>query len=380
MIHGINRGCRSKPRPTDSALLQGELSTDSVRGLVGTLARGSPLAIPQKLSRRHFVKYGASSLAMASIVAKAQTASLPLGRVGSAVTAAPEQEATPINAATDAASHLMVDVRIDGNGPYHFVVDTGADRTILASEVALELGLGRGERVMLKGVVRAVPTETVSIRTMTFGSITKRKLMVPTLSRSLLDADGYLGLDFLDGHRVTFDFEKHLLQVSEPRARFSANWVRENEARIRASGPSGHLQALDCMVDGTPATAFIDSGAEVSAANEPLLAALARRNPSFGEMGSIRLIDITGGEILGKVAMVKKISLTAALTFTDCPLVIADFLVFDVWGLRQRPAMLIGMNLLRQFKRVSIDYGLQELRFDLAADRSPPKPLITMLD
>lgn len=326
------------------------------------------------------MKYGASSLAIASIVAKAQTASPPVGRVGSAITAPSDQDTARINAATDAASHLLVEVRVNDNGPYHFVVDTGADRTILASEVAVELGLSHGEKVMLKGVVRALLTETVSIRTMTFGSITKRHLMVPTLSRSLLDADGYLGLDFLDGHRVTFDFQNHLLQVSEPRARFSANWVRENEARIRASGSSGHLQALDCIVDGIPATAFIDSGAEVSAANEPLLAALARRNPSFGEMGSIRLIDITGGEILGKVAMVNKIRLTAALTFTDCPLVIADFLVFDAWGLRQRPALLIGMNLLRQFARVSIDYRLQELRFDLAAYSSPPKPLITMVD
>ena len=326
------------------------------------------------------MKYGASSLAMASILAKAQTASPPFGSVGSAVTAAPEQDPTPINAATDAANHLMVDVRINGHGPYHFVVDTGADRTILASEVAVELGLSRGEQVMLRGVVRAVLTEAVSILTMTFGSITKRHLTVPTLSRSLLDADGYLGLDFLDRHRVTFDFRNHLIQVNEPRARFSANWVRENEARIRASGSSGHLQALDCMVDGVPATAFIDSGAEVSAANEPLLAALGRRNPSFGEMSSIRLTDITGGEIEGKVAMVDKISLAAALTFTHCPLVIADFLVFDAWGLRQRPALLIGMNLLRQFGRVSIDYGLQELRFDLAAYRSPPRPLITMAD
>jgi hypothetical protein len=338
------------------------------------------LAILQKLSRRQFVKYGASSLAMASIVAKAQTASPPLGRVGSVISVAPDQDTARINAATDAARHLLVDVRINGNGPYQFVVDTGADRTILATEVAVELGLSHGEKVMLEGVVRGVLTETVSIRTISVGSITSRHLIVPTLSRSLLDADGYLGLDFLDGHRVTFDFKNHVLQVSKPRARFSANWVREDEARIRASGSSGHLQALDCMVDGIPATAFIDSGAEVSAANEPLLAALARRNPAFRETGDIHLIDITGGEILGKVAMVNKIRLTAALTFTDCPLVIADFLVFDVWGLRQRPALLIGMNLLRQFGRVSIDYGLQELRFDLAAYRSPPKPLITMVD
>ena len=318
---------------------------------------------------------------MASILAKAQTA----------VTAAPELDATgaaaavttpagtPVNAANDAANHLMVDVHINGHGPYHFVVDTGADRTILASEVAVELGLSHSEKVMLKGVVRAVLTETVAIRTMTFGSITKTHLTVPILSRSLLAADGYLGLDFLDGHRVTFDFRNHLLEISEPRGRFSANWVRETETRIRASGSSGHLQALDCMVDGVPATAFIDSGAEVTAANGPLLVALARRNPDFHEAGSIRLIDITGGEILGQVAMVNKISVTEGLIFTDCPLVIADFLVFDVWGLRQRPALLIGMNLLRQFGRVSIDYGLRELRFDLAY-RSLPKPLLTMVD
>jgi predicted aspartyl protease len=334
----------------------------------------------QKLSRRQLVKYGASSLAFASIMTKAHGVSPPLDWVESADTAVSDQNTSPIAAATDVASHLMVAVRIDGNGPYHFVVDTGADRTVLATEVAGELGLFHGEKVMLEGVVRAVLADTVSIRTLSFGSITRRHLVVPTLSRSLLDADGYLGLDFLDGHRVIFDFKNHTLQVSEPRAKFSASWARENEARIRASGSSGHLQALDCTVDGIPATAFIDSGAEVSAANAPLLAALARRNPTFGEIGTIRLIDITGGEILGKVAMVNKIQLTAALTFIDCPLVIADFRVFDVWGLRQRPALLIGMNLLRQFARVSVDYGLKELRFDLAAYRSPQKPLIAMVD
>ena len=333
----------------------------------------------QKISRRQLVKCGASSLALVSIMAKANRVSPPLDWVESAVTAVSDRDTSPITAATDAASHLKVAVRINGSGPYHFVVDTGADRTVLATEVAVELGLLHGEKVMLEGVVRAVLAETVSIRTLSFGSITCRHLVVPTLSRSLLDADGYLGLDFLNGHRVTFDFKNHVLQVSEPRARLSANWQRENEARIVTSGSSGHLQALDCTVDGVPATAFIDSGAEVSAANAPLLAALARRNPTFGEIGTTRLIDITGGEILGTVAMVNKIRFPE-LTFIDCPLVIADFLVFGVWGLRQRPALLIGMNLLRQFARVSIDYGLKEYRFDLAAYRSTQKPLITMLD
>src|SRR5258708_32852510 len=112
-----------------------------------------------------------------------------------------------MGAATDVESHLMVAVRIDGNGPYHFVVDTGADRTVLATEVADELGLSHGEKVKLEGVVRAVFADTVSIRTLSFGSITRRHLVVPTLPRALLDADGNLGLDCLDGHRLTFAFK-----------------------------------------------------------------------------------------------------------------------------------------------------------------------------
>src|SRR6202166_1892390 len=175
-------------------------------------------------------------------MAKANRVSPPLDWVESAVTAVSDRDTSPITAATDAASHLKVAVRINGSGPYHFVVDTGADRTVLATEVAVELGLLHGEKVMLEGVVRAVLAETVSIRTLSFGSITRRHLVVPTLSRSLLDADGYLGLDFLDGHRVIFDFKNHVLQVSEPRAKFSASWARENEARIGARGSAGALK------------------------------------------------------------------------------------------------------------------------------------------
>jgi hypothetical protein len=51
--------------------------------------------------------------------------------------------------------------------------------------------------------------------------------------------------------------------------------------------------------------------------------------------------------------------------------VIADLQVFDIWGLSPKPALLIGMNYLRQFLIVSIDYGLKEIRFDLASLVSP---------
>ena len=99
-------------------------------------------------------------------------------------------------------------------------------------------------------------------------------------------------------------------------------------------------------------------------------AALASRNPAYGNLGPVSLTDVTGGETLGNFTMAKKIQIME-VEFTDCPLVIADFKVFDLWGLAQRPALLIGMNYLVQFSKVSIDYGLKELRFDRASLSAP---------
>ena len=289
----------------------------------------------------------------------------PPGAASSLRTGPLPQDAAAIAAATDAAQHLRVSVQIDGNGPYRFVVDTGADRSVLAADVAAALGLLRGGRVMMEGVVRAVAAETVTMHELSFGPVKCRNLLVPILPRSMLEADGYLGLDTLDGHLVTFDFKNHTLRVSEPRSRLGAFWVKRDESRIRTSGSSGHLRAVGCSVDGVAATAFIDTGAEVSAGNSSLLAALTRRRRARYNIEAIPLTDITGGQISGDVTMVDKIQLMD-LEFTSCPLVIADFQIFDVWGLHDHPALLIGMNFLRQFSKVSIDYGLKELRFDLA--------------
>jgi predicted aspartyl protease len=314
-------------------------------------------------SRRRFLKIGASTLAFTSIMSRAQSL-LPSPDSGTADTPAATQDTLPLAASTDTANHLTVNVQIDGRGPYRFVVDTGADRSVLAADVAAELNLSRGQSVLMEGVVREVAADTVLVDELSIGSIKCRHRVVPILPRSMLQADGYLGLDALDGHRVIFDFKNRTLQVIAPRSRWGAVLLRANETRIRTSGSSGHLRAVDCTVDGVTATAFIDTGAEVSAANSMLLSALARGGPTIYRSRTIPLTDVTGGEISGHATIVDKIQLQD-VQFTNCPLVIADFRIFDVWGLQRRPALLIGMNFLRQFSKVSIDYGLKELRFDL---------------
>ncbi len=42
----------------------------------------------------------------------------------------------------------------------------------------------------------------------------------------------------------------------------------------------------------------------------------------------------------------------------------ADMHVFDVWGLKDTPALVLGMDLLSQFEQVSLDFGRSRVRFD----------------
>jgi hypothetical protein len=62
----------------------------------------------------------------------------------------------------------------------------------------------------------------------------------------------------------------------------------------------------------------------------------------------------------------------------NVPVVYADMHVFDIWGLKTTPALVIGMDLLTQFETVSLDFGRSQVRFDVAEPRrlqAPPGKL-----
>jgi predicted aspartyl protease len=286
--------------------------------------------------------------------------------------AAPRHDATPeisdgntLAAHTDIGRRMTVSVLVNGRGAYQFVVDTGADRSIIAEDIAQALNLTRGGTVLLNGLVRQVASSTVEVQSLSIGSITRTDLSLPILPRTLLQGDGYLGLDVLADSRVTFDFARHTVELGIPHSplRSLLGWF--NDVRVRSGGHLGHLRAAGCRVDDVPATAFVDTGAEVSAGNRALLEALTGLHGGYSEMGMLRLTGVTGGAILGHVVSTSVIHIQD-LKFTAGNLVIADLPVFDIWGLGKEPALLIGMNYLRQLARMSIDYRFKEIRFSLA--------------
>ncbi len=301
------------------------------------------------LSRRRFVACTAASVATVPWMANADPGS------GSFVAGA-----------SDAGNRLTIPVHIAGRGPFQFVVDTGADRTVLADDVAGALGLARGAPVSVQGIARSVDAQTVRLDDLTFGTEVVGALEAPVLPHAWLDADGFLGLNAIDRRRVAFDFRRQTLTISGSHHVQGFNIVRPDESVVSVDGYSGRLRAVNCRVDGVHTYAFIDSGAEVSVGNTALLNALLEHSPAYARQETAQLTGVTGGVVIGRVTRVGQVHV-GGFTFSDDGLVIADLQVFDLWGLTNRPALFIGMDVLRRFAQVVIDYGRKEYRFEFAS-------------
>lgn len=301
-------------------------------------------------------------------------ASFPFAARGQQATAgatlqAPSDPASAqLAARTDAASHLSIAVGIKGR-TFRFVVDTAAERTVIADDVAQALGLIPGAPVSLNGLAGRMAVPTVVAETMEFGPFHRNAVLMPVLPRALLAADGYLGLDVIDGTCVTFDFRNSVLRIDAPGTLDDS--PAGVAARVRLTGSKGYLRVADCLVDSVAASAFIDTGAEVSVGNVSLFNALQQRNKGLVETGAMVLTGVTGGEIRADVIPVDRIRLQG-IAFTHGTLAISDVPDFQTWRLAIRPALLIGMDYLRQFARVAIDYRAKRVQFELSA--APPRP------
>jgi len=260
---------------------------------------------------------------------------------------------------------------INGHGPYRFMVDTGAERTVIADELAARLALPRGRRVLVQGIIRREPASLVEIRELRMGSLVSPRLQVPTLPRVMLGVDGFLGLDVLDHRRVVFDFLAETLTITKPQGFFSWLFTHGDQLRVRTMGTSGRLRSTDCIIDRVHAAAFFDTGAEVSIINGPLYAALQHLDAAPKQRAATELLTgVTGGSVEGVTTVLNMVTLgDLILTFT--PAVVADLPTFALWGLGRQPALLVGMDCLRRCSRFTIDYRRKEVHIEVASGPAP---------
>jgi predicted aspartyl protease len=254
----------------------------------------------------------------------------------------------------DRVGRVMAPIYVNGQGPFAFIVDTGASRSVLAPRLVGRLGLvADGSRPLdLRGMTGAASVASVAIDELRVGELRLRDQRLPSIvSAVLADADGILGVDGLRGMCLSASFVESRVSISRngcPKA--VRDWPRAH-----ASLKFGGLAVVRARVGGVRVQAIVDTGAERSLGNPELMRALGVQVPAGEQAVATQVLGATEHRVDGIIRRVPRIEL-GEFQVTDLDVTFGDLDVFRLWGLDREPAVVLGMDVLGQADGLAIDY------------------------
>jgi Aspartyl protease len=263
-----------------------------------------------------------------------------------------------INARKD-NTRMTVEVMVNGRGPYRFLVDSGADSSVVGLRIASDLQLPLGTPTVLHGTTASAVVGRVMVDELQLGAARIHNLELPALRETDLGGEGLIGIDALVEQRLMMDFEKRVIKAED--ARQPARMM-DGEIVVTARRRRGQLILTQVNAAGLPVEAVIDTGSEITIGNLALRDKLIRGNRK--KFVTVTAIGVTGVELDMQLARVGELQL-GSVTLRDVPIAFADVPPFTVFGLSKQPALLLGTDLLDTFRRVSLDFRSRKVRFQL---------------
>ncbi|WP_114228524.1 MULTISPECIES: aspartyl protease family protein [Sphingomonas] len=256
-------------------------------------------------------------------------------------------------------TRLSVEVRVNDRGPYRFIVDSGADSSVIGAGLARQLELPLGTPITLHGMTASAVVDRVRVGALTVGTTTVHDLQLPALSENDLGGAGIIGLDALVEQRLLMDLDRRLIKVEDARIP-----VRSfpGEIVVTARRRRGQLIMTGVRADSQRLDAIIDTGSEVSIGNVALRDKLIRNKRARFE--TLDMIGVTGVSMKIELAIVGELEIGPIL-LREVPIAFVDAPPFKLFGLADQPALLLGTDLMEKFRRISLDFRARKVRFQL---------------
>ena len=256
-------------------------------------------------------------------------------------------------------TRLMVYVLVNGRGPYRFVVDSGADTSVVGLKIARDLQLPLGTPAILNATTSRNLVDRVLVDQLTLGPTTVTNLQLPALRELDVGGDGLIGIDALAKHRLMLDFDKRLIKVEDAA---KAPKYDPRDIVIVARRQRGQLILTQVKASRLSLDAVIDTGSEITIGNTALRDKLLRKGRTKFE--TVEATGVTGVTMKLQIARIDELQLGPVL-LRDVPIAFADVPPFKLFGLADEPALLLGTDILESFKRVSLDFKARKVRFQL---------------
>ena len=252
----------------------------------------------------------------------------------------------------DAAGRAVALISINGQGPFRFVIDTGANRSVLSQALATRLGLAPSGEGVVHSIDGAQPATLVNVESLSLGALHLSRGDTPVLDGPMLDGEhGLLGADGMAGRLLHIDFTKHCVEIYESAAQMSMQGWQSAPARMRF----GSLLLVPGEIMGVHVNVLIDTGSDISLANQKFRDALRGVAAQVIEYHNGRAFTFGRPIVLEQSVWTPTLRLGHTVV-GGVNAYVGDYHIFDFWGLQDEPTMLIGMDVLARSREMAIDY------------------------
>ena len=254
---------------------------------------------------------------------------------------------------------ILVPVEVNGQGPFEFILDTGAGTSLIATELADKL------KVKLLGSKQGQSAGgAVSVSLAKLDSVSVGNAQLPDVDVGIVDLkhigatvgakiDGDLGYNFLKRFRVSIDYEKCQLRLDDPRKLDVFN-RGGTEVGLRLANPAKPLILVDVHANRQGPFQFaIDTGTSTTAITPELAKRLGVAASPIGQGTT------AGAHVAVTAGMLDSFMVGGAKT-EKMSVVVADFFAVLSEAVGARLDGIVGYNFLRNYK-VVIDYPNERL-------------------
>jgi hypothetical protein len=255
----------------------------------------------------------------------------------------------------DRIGRIWAPVMINGQGPYRLVLDTGANSAALIPSVADRLGIAvdGSKKAVLHGVTGTAIVPMIDIDSMEVGDLLIDGASVPVVADVFGGAEGVLGTKGLADKRIYIDFRNDLIRIERSRDQATPRGF----IRLPLKLTHGQLLSFEMKIGSVRTTAILDTGAQTTIGNHRLREALLRRMRDGNEQS---IIGVTLDIAMGRSIPVPPIDL-GGVTVRNMHVTFGEMFIFDQWEMNDKPALLIGMDVIGTLDTLIIDYGRRQL-------------------
>lgn len=276
----------------------------------------------------------------------------------------------------DRIGRIVVPVMINGMGPFRFIIDSGASHSTMTPRLAAALGLDPAtqQTMRVNGITGTADVPSVAVDRLQAGSLEIRDKRFPVVFAPVLgDVDGILGVAGLKKELISIDFQHDRVTIFPSHRRGAPSGFQT----VAAERVEGGLLAVPGRIGRVHVLAIIDTGSERTLGNPVLREALqSRRKKKPTTAASTVVYGATTETSEGFMEDSPPIVLDQ-IVISRVAIIFGDFHIFDVWNLKDQPAIIIGMDVIGTLRALAIDFKDSKLYFDGGtrdASEGPARP------